>query len=139
MAAIRIVDHDSLPWTRPVSGQSGGSEEVADPNERGGSRRPHLGENGELYLHESKTPPNHEVAAHVHKVDEIIYVIEGELHLGARVLGPGSSVYIPADTLYGFKAGPNGLRFLNFRGSGNRAHVLKEDFLAERERAKAGA
>jgi hypothetical protein len=72
----------------------------------------------------------------VHRTDEIIYVIEVELHLGARVLRAGSSVYIPANTLYSFTAGPNGLRFLNFRAVRDDSHVLKADFLAERAAAK---
>ncbi len=38
--------------------------------------------------------------------------------LGNRELGPGSSVYIGADTLYGFSAGDQGLRILIFMGDG---------------------
>jgi hypothetical protein len=139
MAAIRIVEAGSVPWMTPVSGQGGEMVEVDEPGARGAIRLPHPGSDGQLYLHESSTPPNMEVLPHVHRVDEIIYVTRGELHLGARVLRPGDSVYIPADTLYGFRAGPEGLGFLNFRGSSNRAHVMKDDFLAERAETRTSA
>jgi hypothetical protein len=37
------------------------------------------------------------------------------MHIGGRVLGPGTSVAIAGKTFYGFTAGPDGLQFLNFR------------------------
>lgn len=74
---------------------------------------------------------------HAHDEDEIIYVMEGEMIVGNRVLKPGSSVYVAGNTLYGFKAGPNGLTFLNFRPRVDRTFHTKEDFLRRRSEARA--
>ncbi|MEO8697262.1 MAG: hypothetical protein ABI658_27405, partial [Acidimicrobiales bacterium] len=46
--------------------------------------------------------------------------------LGARVLGAGSSAMIPGKTLYGFSAGADGLRYLNFRGKRDATFQTKE-------------
>ncbi|SKC10440.1 cupin domain-containing protein [Sphingopyxis flava] len=64
-----------------------------------------------------------EVAIHRHDEDEIMYVVDGEMMLGARKLSPGSSVFIAGGTFYGFKAGPNGLRFLNFRPRADNSYI----------------
>ena len=36
--------------------------------------------------------------------------------LGNRVCGPGTALFIAANTQYAFNAGPEGLGFTNFRG-----------------------
>jgi uncharacterized cupin superfamily protein len=64
---------------------------------------------------ELRYEPHAEIQIHAHDEDEIIYVLAGEMHLGNRVLCPGSTVAIAGKTFYGFKAGPTGLQFLNFR------------------------
>ena len=102
---------------------------IDEPGDNGAVRYLHPGSETDLYLHEAHTPPNAVIEAHVHHSDEIIYVTRGELQLGARVQRPGSLVYIPADTLDGFSAGPDGL---NFRAYRDTSHVLKEEFLAQR-------
>jgi uncharacterized cupin superfamily protein len=137
MAAIRIVESGSVTWLTPREGQGGELREVDEPGDRAATLRLHPGSETELYLHQNVTPPDFVVDVHAHEADEIIYVIAGELHLGARVLTPGASVYIPADTLYGFHAGPSGLSFLNFRATRDNSHVSKEDFLAARAKARA--
>jgi hypothetical protein len=116
----------------PDDGQGGTLVEVPAGDDRPAGSFRHPGSETELSLHEGRTPPFYEVLPHAHLVDEIIYVTSGEMRLGARVLGPGSSVYIPANTLYGFSAGPDGLTFLNFRAVADRSHIMKEDFMAER-------
>jgi hypothetical protein len=52
---------------------------------------------------------------HSHSVDELIHVVGGELHFGRRRLGPGATVAIDADRRYGFRSGPEGFAFLNYR------------------------
>ena len=66
-------------------------------------------------LFELAFEPGLEVAVHSHAADEIFYVVAGSFEIGKRSLGPGSSVFVPADTLYSFRAGPEGLQVLNFR------------------------
>ena len=138
MAAVRIKEVGSVPWT--VTLDNGERAELDErPTDRGASRHSHPGSETELYLHENTCPPNVEVDVHVHRTDEIIYVTAGELHLGARVLKAGDSVYIPGNTLYGFRSGPEGLSFLNFRGRRDNSHVMKDEFLAERAEARGSA
>lgn len=76
-----------------------------------------FGSANELQLAELDYIPGAEAVVHKHDDDEIIYVLRGEMHFGTQVLLPGSSVYIPGNTFYGFTAGPDGLRILNFRAS----------------------
>jgi quercetin dioxygenase-like cupin family protein len=82
-----------------------------------------------LELFEVEFQPDAIVQAHAHSASEIIYVTRGELVLGARRCGPGSAIYIDADTLYGFRAGPEGATFLNFRGNPRPDYLFKEDLL----------
>lgn len=70
-------------------------------------------------LFEVGYPPGTKVEPHAHDVDEIIVVTQGELRFGRQVFGPGSSVFIPARTLYSFQAGDEGATFLNFRPTGS--------------------
>jgi quercetin dioxygenase-like cupin family protein len=84
----------------------------------------------DLQLFEAAVEPNCGPESHAHHVDEIIYVLQGEMHFGRRVLHPGSSVHIPAYTLYSFRAGANGLRFLNFRARANGIFITKDELRA---------
>jgi quercetin dioxygenase-like cupin family protein len=84
-----------------------------------------------LELFEITFSPNSEAQPHAHSAAEIIYVTQGELRLGARVAGPGTAIYVEADTLYGFKVGPEGATFLNFRGVPRPAYLFKDDLVAK--------
>jgi quercetin dioxygenase-like cupin family protein len=81
-------------------------------------------------LFESILGPNIFVEFHSHASDEIVYVVQGSLELGKRSLGPGSSVFVGADTLYSFRSGPEGLQFLNFRPRKDTVHRDREQHLA---------
>lgn len=76
-----------------------------------------FGSQTELQLAEIDFIPYAEAVIHKHDNDEIIYVVRGEMHFGNKILKAGSSVYIPGNTFYGFRAGPEGLRVVNFRAS----------------------
>ena len=76
--------------------------------------------------------------AHTHSADEIIYVLEGTMRLGRRLLGPGTSLCIGGGTRYAQSAGPGGCTFLNYRrdsseqryyGPGEPEHLLPETAL----------
>lgn len=54
---------------------------------------------------------------HSHTEDEIIFVTDGQMRLGNKLVGPGTALAIAADTLYSFTPGPDGLSFVNFRAS----------------------
>ncbi|MGH9211669.1 MAG: cupin domain-containing protein [Acidimicrobiales bacterium] len=73
-------------------------------------------------LYTSRTVP-YVSPTHSHSVDELIYVLSGELWFGRRRLGPGSTVAIAADRRYGFRSGPEGFAFLNYRADASQQTV----------------
>jgi len=79
------------------------------------SRMHHLGADDRLQLFEVVAPPDARFNPHSHDEDEIILVVEGELHAGSRIVAAGESMYVTGGTVYAFRAGPQGLRFFNFR------------------------
>jgi quercetin dioxygenase-like cupin family protein len=98
------------------------------------------GTDGSLHMSEYDYQPNAHFDLHAHDQAEIIYVLEGTMILGNRELGPGSSVYIGADTLYGFSSGDDGLRILIFMADGRAKFFSKETYLRLRsERTLAAA
>jgi len=77
----------------------------------------------DVWLHENDFyHADFEVAVHSHTEDEIIFVRAGQMRLGNKLYGPGTTLAIAANTKYGFKAGPDGLSFVNFR-VGSPSHV----------------
>ena len=72
----------------------------------------------ELWFHQSKFekayPQGH---PHYHTEDEIIFVVQGGLVFGRRVLKPGSALAVDKGTVYGFGVDEGGLAFTNFRPS----------------------
>lgn len=54
---------------------------------------------------------------HSHSEDEVIFVREGSIGLGNRTYGPGTAIFIAADTVYRFSVPQEGLSILNFRGT----------------------
>lgn len=85
-----------------------------------------LGTESELQITELQYIPNAEAVVHKHDDDEVMYVADGELHLGTQVLRAGSSVLVPKDTWYGFKAGPAGLRIILFRARVDNSVYFKD-------------
>jgi quercetin dioxygenase-like cupin family protein len=64
---------------------------------------------------------------HHHSADEIIYVVEGSVKLGALEMFAGSSLCIPGSVRYAEASGENGAVFLNFRPTGS----LRTDFFKD--------
>jgi quercetin dioxygenase-like cupin family protein len=133
MGKIRIVE--TAPWMVSANDEAVGEAdlvEVSDPDTGGAARFFHPGDEGELQMFEVRLPPETKIESHAHNNDEIIYVLAGELKLGARTLLPGSSVYVSRETLYGFRSGREGLRFLNFRATKDLSFLTKKDLMALR-------
>jgi mannose-6-phosphate isomerase-like protein (cupin superfamily) len=74
---------------------------------------------------------NYMLLRHAHDADCTYYVISGAVHLGTEVLRPGDVFFVPANQLYQYCAGPEGVEVLevrnsasfNIRFSGNSAAV----------------
>ena len=100
MGTIRVVDAGDGHF-RSVSDVPGRRDLEGSQSE---AKVHHTGEEGGLQYFQVRLPPNGVIPQHAHDEDEIVVVQEGSLRLGRRVLGPGSSVYIPARTLYATSA-----------------------------------
>ena len=141
MGTVRVADANEIEW-------QGSDQETAEairargiiltPEELAGkSREHHPGSDTEPELFEVQFGPNTAVQPHAHLYDEIIFVIAGQLILGSRVLEPGSSVFIAGQTLYSFRAGPDGVHFVNFRPRSGAGYLSKDEFMAQRGSASA--
>jgi quercetin dioxygenase-like cupin family protein len=139
MAAIRVVDASEPVWisTREYAEKAGFADKLSEADLSTSIRVLHKGEDDLLDVREVDTPPNVTGAQHAHDADEVLYVIQGSMILGSHTLGVGSSVFIAADTMYSFRSGAEGLRFINFRPRGNVRTIMKDEFLASRQ-ARAG-
>lgn len=93
-----------------------------------------VGDEG-LQLFEVELPPGTRIQPHAHSSSEIIVVTGGEIIVGIQRCPLGTTVYVDADTLYSFRAGPDGCRFLNFRPTATVQYFTKQEHLARlRER-----
>jgi hypothetical protein len=120
VTTIRILPGEQVNWITPGPGY-----ELA---------RMHPGTDGHPELFELRLGPDHHEPQHAHGEDEILYITGGTFLFGSAVLGPGSSVLIPKNTLYQFRTGPDGGSFLNFRP--RRAEVItKEQYRRGRDQS----
>ncbi len=75
---------------------------------------------------------------HSHSADCLYYIVEGGIAMGTRVLGPGDGFFVPAEQPYAYRAGPEGVKLLEFRHRSAFDTKFHEKDLA-RFRAKAAA
>ncbi len=132
MGTVHIREADTVPWqpvadavAPEVAARMSRAEREADV------RILHSAPEG-LQLFEASIGPDEEISLHAHAEDEIIYILAGELLIGRKRLGAGASVFVAGNTLYGFRTGPAGVRFLNFRGRANTSFITREEYLAAR-------
>lgn len=106
---VHLLPRDHVPRTEALGGNEGiGGALHADAQCSTCS----------VWLHEnSYAMADKETAIHSHSEDEVIFVHTGSLRLGKRTYGPGTALAIAANTKYGFFSGPDGLGFVNFRGT----------------------
>ena len=79
---------------------------------------------------EVRANPGQQVGVHAHETGEIFYIVKGEMIFGQHTLKPGDSIYIPGMMLYSFKAGPEGVQFLNLRPRVDLTHFWPDDIKA---------
>jgi quercetin dioxygenase-like cupin family protein len=141
MARVKIERVEDAKWTslREISSSLGPDELVkfGDGALDAETRVHHEGDASTLQLVEITYKPNTAISEHAHDEDEILVIVAGEAHFGKQVLGPGSSIFIPGNTLYGFSAGSAGLRLLNFRPRRDLTFITKDEFIRRREAAQS--
>jgi quercetin dioxygenase-like cupin family protein len=118
MARVRLTTEDQQPWVvsgeRPISADERGKLRQGELTSSFRIREPGSDRNPQLV--ELRYRPDAEIRLHSHDEDEIIYVLDGAMRINNRTVGPGACLTIPGGVFYGFRAGPDGLRILNFRG-----------------------
>jgi quercetin dioxygenase-like cupin family protein len=82
--------------------------------------------------------PGFLLARHSHSSDCLYYIVEGEIVMGQRVLGPGDGFFLPQDHPYAYRVGPEGVKLLEFRHSASFDTKFHEKDMA-RYREKADA
>ena len=103
MNRIRFHDEGNAPWTGVKGFAMSDEMDAAMQAEHNVPIRLHeMGDEHTPQLFEVKLDPNMRTDVHAHEVDEIIYVLGGEMHFGTKILQPGSSVFIPGNTFYSF-------------------------------------
>jgi hypothetical protein len=71
----------------------------------------------QLWLHEvDHYLADDETELHHHSQDEVLFVRAGSMRIGSKLHGPGTALFVAANTKYGFTSGPDTLSFVNFRG-----------------------
>jgi quercetin dioxygenase-like cupin family protein len=137
MGRIVIKRREELTALRPSDRGDPARLARLSEGELTSTRREYFPDDGEpLELFEITFGPGSEIQPHAHTSPEIIYVTAGELVFGAQRCGSGSAVFVDADTLYGFRAGDDGVTFINFRGQPRPQYLTKDEFM-ERHRAEA--
>lgn len=66
--------------------------------------------------------PGNRGRAHSHTADEILYLLEGGIRLGAQEVPKHHAVLVPADTRYAVTCGETRHRFLNYRPTASLQH-----------------
>jgi len=137
MAPIIIRSPDDTPAriARDSMPRGGHRDKLSEEELRSSVRPYHPGGPDSLQMFEVEVQPNDGTQVHAHAEDEIIYVLAGELRFGSRVLTAGSSVHIPGMTLYSFRAGSDGARFLNVRARTDVSYFTKDDVMELRRGA----
>lgn len=107
MGRAIIMHVDDAPWIR------GGAKGEGDYPDGGGQLVGDLAKGP--WVHVNWLPGGLVAPHHSHDHDEVMYILEGGFSMGKRKCGPGTVVYIEADTQYGFEVWEEGVRFLNIR------------------------
>jgi hypothetical protein len=55
---------------------------------------------------------------HSHNVDCLYYIVAGSIQMGDQTLGPRDSFFVPANSAYTYRPGPQGVELLEFRHEG---------------------
>jgi quercetin dioxygenase-like cupin family protein len=90
-----------------------------------------------LQLFEVQLDPDTEIQPHAHSSPEIVVVTAGEIVFGTRRCPAGTAIFVDGNTLYGFRAGPDGCRFYNFRPVPKAEYITKDELLQRRRATSA--
>jgi quercetin dioxygenase-like cupin family protein len=97
------------------------------PMSNGGFRwtSPAIFERHKAQVTQVRHPPDAVVAPHTHTVDEVFYLLEGDLVLDGQPAPTGSVIFIGGHTPYGFEVGERGVKWVMVRP--NKADLAAAD------------
>lgn len=93
----------------------------------GSHRLRHAGSASDPQMVEVEIYPGVTIPVHAHETGEFFYIVQGQMEFGRHTLLPGDSIYVPGLVLYSFRAGPQGVRFINVRPRQDLTHFYKKD------------
>lgn len=111
----RTVYHfEEQEWHVPIA--AGNDEQDSIEAGRKGAKRRFLaqGDSG-FFVQIVEIPPNFDAPAHSHNHAEVFMVLEGSVIVDGETLGAYDMTVVPENGVYGFKSGPEGVRFLVVR------------------------
>jgi mannose-6-phosphate isomerase-like protein (cupin superfamily) len=109
-----VYRFEDMEWHVPVS-QGTDLEDAARAGEKGVRRRLMAQGDSGFYTQIVEMPPNFDAPAHSHSHSEVFMVLDGSCTMNGETLGQYDTTVIPEGRVYGFTAGPKGLRFLVMR------------------------
>jgi quercetin dioxygenase-like cupin family protein len=114
-AAASYLVFDQIDWA--VEGSSAPAELVALAKEQGARRKKMATGQAGFFMNHSEMPAGFTVPTHTHDHDELIVVLDGGCTIldGGPTLAANDAVVIEANHAYGFRCGPEGMRFLTIR------------------------
>jgi quercetin dioxygenase-like cupin family protein len=134
MASIEFTSPDTYPWVRTGDVLSEERQRDFTAGELDSEVRMHYpGGPDSLQMYEVRAQPDAKFRAHAHDEDEILLVVEGELHAGSHVVGAGGTMYIAGGTLYAFSAGPEGVRLFNVRPRRDTTYITPDELRARKQ------
>jgi len=76
---------------------------------------PESPDDGGMSLVSVRFAPNYVLPRHSHSVDCLYFIHAGSIRMGSRTFEVGDGFFAPAETPYGYTAGPQGVELLEFR------------------------
>ena len=109
-----IYRFEEVAWHVPTAPGTD-PKQAEDAGKQGAARKLLAQGDGGFYTQVVQIPPNFEVPMHSHSHSEIFMVLEGRCSFDGEEMEQYDMTVVPEHGVYGFTAGPEGVRFLVMR------------------------
>ena len=114
MSERTIYHFEEQEWHVPIAEGNDG-EDAAEAGRKGAKRRFLAQGDSGFFVQVVEIPPNFDGPAHSHSHAEVFMVLEGSVTVDGETLHPYDMTVVPENGVYGFRSGPDGVRFLVVR------------------------
>ena len=114
MSERKVYRFGEQEWHVPTSDGTD-EQESAEAGRKGAKRRFLAQGDSGFFVQIVEIPPNFDAPAHSHDHAEIFMVLEGSVIVDGETLGAYDMTVVPENGVYGFRPGPEGVRFLVVR------------------------